>query len=391
MKSYLFISNSTKPSKEEAEDISPKKLGNVARWPVEAAIAHGYKIFMGINRNHPEQVKSLEKYEISFYNSSTYRSIFAIKDNIQAFINLRKLLIDHPEIDFIHCNTPIGGLLGRVCGRIYGVKKVIYTAHGFHFFKGAPLFNRTILKWIEHFLAHWTDAILVMNQEDYESACKMHLRNSGKVYYVPGVGVDTKAFDNIQVNRTEMRKTLGLPEDALMAIAMGDIVPRKNYKAAIEAVAKVNRPNLHYIICGKGPQIDELKSLSTNLGVAEQIHFLGVRSDIKELALASDMFLFASLQEGLPRSTMEAMSAGLPCVISKIRGHVDLIENEQGGLLLDVNDIEGFAVALQRMVDDETFRKKMGEIAKERVKVFDSEVVRERINDIYDEFLKAKQ
>ena len=103
------------------------------------------------------------------------------------------------------------------------------------------------------------------------------------------------------------------------------------------------------------------------------------------------MFLFASLQEGLPRSTMEAMSAGLPCVISKIRGHVDLIENEQGGLLLDVDDIEGFAVALQKMVDDDAFRKKMGEIAKERVKAFDSEVVRGRINEIYNDFLKANQ
>ena len=253
------------------------------------------------------------------------------------------------------------------------------------------MFNRTILKWIEHCLAHWTDAILVMNQEDYESACKMHLRNNGKVYFVPGVGVDTKSFDYIKVDRIDMRKTLGLPEDALIAIAMGDIVPRKNYKAAIEAVAKANRPNLHYIICGKGPQIDELKSLSANLGIAEQIHFLGFRSDIKELALASDMFLFASLQEGLPRSTMEAMSAGLPCVISKIRGHVDLIENEQGGLLLDVDDIEGFAVALQKMVDDDAFRKKMGEIAKERVKAFDSEVVRGRINEIYNDFLKANQ
>ena len=389
-KGYLFISNSTKPTLEAANNRTPITLSNVSRWPVEYALNHGYKVFMGMNRNNPEELMSADGYDITFYDQHCYRSIFALKDNWIAFKNLRTLLKAHPEIEFIHCNTPIGGLMGRICGKLYGVKTVIYTAHGFHFFKGAPLFNRTILKWMEHLMAHWTDAILTMNQEDYEAAQKFHLRKGGKAYFVPGVGVDTKNFDGVEVDREKIRESIGVPSDAVVAIAMGDIVPRKNYKTAIEAIAKSNCPQLHYVICGCGPQIDELKRFADTLGIGNRVHFLGFRTDIKQLALASDLFLFSSQQEGLPRSTMEAMCAGLPCVISAIRGHVDLIENMKGGFLCPVTDVDAFASALRDLACSPELRKEQGALAKERVKAFDVEVVRQRINEIYDDILDEK-
>jgi len=390
-KGYLFISNSTKPSKEAVNNRAPISLSNFSRWPIEYAIQHGYKVYMGTNRNNAEELCSVEGYDITFYDQHSYRSIFALKDNWIAFKNLRNLLKLHPEIELIHCNTPIGGMVGRICGKLYGVKTVIYTAHGFHFYKGAPLFNRTVLKWMEKLMARWTDAILTMNQEDYQAAQKFHIRNHGKVYFVPGVGVDSKSFDEISVDRKEVRTSLGLTEDDVVAIAMGDIVLRKNYRTSIQAVAKANRPNLHYIICGLGNQTEELKKYSEELGIAHKIHFLGFRKDIKQLALSSDLFLFSSTQEGLPRSTMEAMCAGIPCVISKIRGHVDLIENEKGGLLCPVTDADAFSNALQRMVDDSDFRLSQGKIAKERIKRFDIEVVRKRICEIYDDILVSAQ
>lgn len=389
-KAYLFIGNSTKPTKEQSENISPITLDNVAKWPIESARKHGYQVFLGYNRAYPEKLSCVNNPDIVFYDSHTYRSLFAFKDNWIAFKNLMQLLKEHPEIEFIHCNTPLGGIMGRICGYLRGVKTVIYTAHGFHFYKGAPLFNRTILKWAEQLMAHWTDAIITMNQEDYEAAQKMHIRNHGKAYFVPGVGVDSKSFEGITVDRAAIRRSIGVPEDAVMAIAMGDIVPRKNYKTAIEAVAKTNRPQLHYVICGVGTHVEELKQLAKDLGIESQIHFLGFRKDIKELALSSDLFLFSSLQEGLPRSTMEAMFAGLPCVISKVRGHVDLIEDEKGGLLVAPTYIEGFAKALQRVVDDKEFCEDCSHYVKQRIKEFDVEVVRQRIDEIFDDILKDK-
>lgn len=386
-KGYLFISNSTKPTCEQSNNRCPERLSNVERWPVEYALSRDMEVYVGINRKCADDIKSADGYDIKFFDQHTYRNIFALYDNYIAFKNILSLLINHPEIEIIHCNTPIGGLMGRLCGKLRGVKTVIYTAHGFHFYKGAPIFNRTVLKWVEKLLAHWTDAIITMNREDFEAAQKFHIRNRGKVYYVPGVGVDINSF-NIEVDRVKVRKSLGIPQNSIIAIAMGDIVPRKNYRTAIEAVARAERPQLHYIICGVGAQIEELKKFSEQLGINEQIHFLGFRTDIKQLALSSDFFLFSSLQEGLPRSTMEAMCAGIPCVLSKIRGNVDLIEDGKGGLLCHATDVKAFSKAIQRMVDDPKFRIKQGAIAKERVKNFDVDKVRARIKEIYDDILQ---
>ena len=387
-KGYLFIANSTKPTDEAYNSRDDVRLPFLSSLPIQCALERGYSAYLGINRKYADIIQCAEDYDVKFYDQHIYRSIWGWRDNWIAFRHLMKFLKEHPEIEIIHCNTPIGGMIGRVCGKIYGIKKVIYTAHGFHFFQGAPLFNRTILKWVEMFLAHWTDAVLTMNKEDYQAASKFKLRNNGKAYYVPGVGVDTESFLNITIDRAEIKKSLGIPTNAIMAIAMGDIVPRKNYRVAIEAVSKANRSNLHYIICGRGPQIEELKKYALTLGIGGNIHFLGFRNDIKQLALSSDLFLFSSTQEGLPRSTMEAMCAGLPCVISAIRGHVDLIENNQGGILCPVNDVDAYVNAIQKIVDNPEYRKEQGLLAKQRIKQFDYRVVKQRLSEIYDDLLK---
>ena len=385
-KGYLFISNSTKPTKEQAL-VTEHKVGTFALAPVEAAHHLGYKLYLGLNCSQPEKVKD-KVFDITFYDQHTYRSIFAIKDNWTAFRNLMLFLKDHPDIEVIHCNTPLGGLMGRICGKLRGVKTVIYTAHGFHFFKGAPLFNRTILKWIELVLAHWTDALITMNNEDYQAAQKFKLRNNGKVFKVHGVGVYTSLYENSNVNRVAVRQQLGLPDDAIMCMAMGDVVARKNYKTAIESIALCGNPQLHYIICGKGDQILMLQQEAAKLNISNQIHFLGFRTDIKELSLASDFFLFATLQEGLPRSTMEAMCAGLPCIVSDVRGNNDLIDDGKGGFLVNPYDPKDFAAAISRLTSNKELASTMGEYNKTKIKEFDINIVRKEILDIYQEVLK---
>lgn len=383
---YLFISNSTKPKKHQSESLEPITIGTFALAPMNAANVMGYKLYYGVNRAYPEKL-TCTNFNVEFYDQHSYRNIFAIKDNWVAFRNLRKFLKEHHDIKVIHCNTPIGGVLGRVCGKLYKIPAVIYTAHGFHFFKGAPLFNRTILKWMEVLMARWTDVILTMNQEDYEAAFKMKLKKGGKVYYIPGVGVETHKFNTVNIDIEEKKLSLGLPEDAFVGIAMGDVIPRKNYKTTIEAISKVNNSKVHYIICGRGSQIEELKEYAESLGVANQIHFLGFRNDIVELSLMSDFFMFASSQEGLPRSTMEAMCAGKPCIVSNVRGHVDLIDEGKGGFLVSALDADGFAEAITRLIEKPQLCEEMGCYNREKVKAFDIEIVKKKILEIYKETL----
>lgn len=385
-KGYLFIANSSKPTKEQSESLTPVTIGTFGLAPINAANVLGYKLYCGTNRTCPEKIRCTN-FNVEFYDQHCYRNIFAIKDNWIAFRNLNKFLKEHSDIKVIHCNTPIGGVLGRICGKIHKIPIVIYTAHGFHFFKGAPLFNRTVLKWMELLMARWTNAILTMNKEDYDAALKMKMKKGGKVYYIPGVGVETNRFNSLNIDIEEKKRSLGLPKDAIVGIAMGDVIARKNYITTIESIAKVNDTNIHYIICGRGNQIDYLKEYARSLGVENQVHFLGFRTDVLELCLMADFFMFASLQEGLPRSTMEAMCAGKPCVVSKVRGHVDLIDEGKGGFLIAPLDADGFAKAITCLVKNPLLRKEMGNYNRKKVKNFDIEVVKSKMLEIYCEVL----
>lgn len=389
-KGYLFVGNSSKPTTEQVESLEVKPLGSVVKLPAIAARELGYDIFLGINRNHPEKL-SCPDFPANYYDQHTYRNIFAISDNWVAYKNLCVLLKEHPEIEILHCYSPIGGIVGRLAGKRYRVKHVIYTAHGFHFYKGAPLLYRTVIKWIEMWMAHYTDAIITMNKEDYESALKFRLRKHGKVYVIPGVGVDTNSFLQVKTDKMYLRKSLGLPEDAVVAIAMGDIIPRKNYKTAIKAISLTGNKSVHYLICGKGPEVENLKSYAGELGIQNQIHLLGFRTDIKDLVSISDFFLFSSFQEGLPRSTMEAMSAGLPCVISRIRGHVDLIEDSKGGYLIDPKDVKGFADAINKISSSSDLRNEFRSYNLERIKNFDNEVVLNKFRSIFNDILSREE
>lgn len=384
MGKYIFISNSNKPTSEKYLSREKVRLSNVNRPCIEAAMKMGYEVYLGVNRANPEELEC--ELDINLFDAHTFRNILDIKSNIIAYKNMMKILRSG-DVEVIHCNTPIGGLIGRICGKRAKVPKVIYTAHGFHFYKGAPIIKGTIFKLAEKIMARYTDAIITMNEEDYKAAQEFKLRNNGKVYYVPGVGVNTIDYKNIVVDKKRVRSELGLNQEDIVLIAMGDLIRRKNYKTSIKAIANAANPNLHFLICGRGPELNNLQKLAKELGVERQIHFLGFRTDIKELLAVSDIFLFTSYQEGLPRSMMEAMASGLPCVSSKIRGVVDLIEDDKGGFLSNPDDIEGFADAINTLAENENSRKTMGANNRKEIKNYDIENVKEKIKEIYEEVL----
>lgn len=335
-------------------------------------------------KDDDERKADEQKYGIRIHQVDFERSPISLK-NITAYKQLKKI-VARERFDVIHCNTPIGGVLGRLVGKKYKVSNVIYQAHGFHFYKGSPKLNWMLYYPIEKWLAHYTDTLITINQEDYELAkSKLRLRNNGQVYYVPGVGIDLSQY--VLTKNKELRSSLGINEKDIMLISAGDLVERKNYKVAIQAIAETKLPNVNYCICGKGPQEAELKDYAKNIGVADHVMLLGFRSDIKELLQVADIFLFTTKQEGLPRSMMEAMASGLPCVASKIRGNVDLLEDSVGGYLCEPKDVETFAKYICMLADDAELRHKQAQANLERIKDFDVEVVKERIREIYQEVL----
>ena len=362
-----------------------KRVNNFSYASMLAAQELGIEFHIAGNWSYAsdeERLADEKQYGIKIHQIDFIRTPYH-PGNRKAYSQLKEL-IQKEKYDVIHCNTPIGGVLGRILGKKCKVEKVIYQAHGFHFYKGAPKTNWMIYYPIEKLLARYTDALITINQEDFElSKTKLKLRNNGKVYYVPGVGIDTTQYNTGEFSRSDKRSELGLDDSDIVLISMGDLIERKNYDISIRAIAETSNHDIQYIICGKGPKEENLAALAQNLGVSEKIHFLGFRSDIKELLGASDIFLFTTKQEGLPRSMMEAMASGLPCIASRIRGNTDLLENAEGGYLCDINDVSEYAEKINLLACDAELRQKMGKNNLFTIQKFSIETVTDAIRDIY--------
>ncbi|MBS5592685.1 MAG: glycosyltransferase family 4 protein [Catenibacterium sp.] len=370
MKKLLFVSNIS------------NNVGSFVVASIAAAKKCGFEFYYAANWDGAtkEQIAEDEKkYGIKIVHIDLERSPYSTK-NIKAYKQLVDL-INKEKIDYIHCNTPVGGVLGRLAGEKCKVKKIVYEAHGFHFYEGAPKKNWMIYYPVEKWLAKKTDAIITINNEDFERAKTFKLKNNGQVYYVPGVGMDLSQYNVPDIVREIKRNELNLKDTDFALISMGDLIDRKNYKIAIEVVAKLNNPHVHYFICGKGPEEVNLKKLAENLGVDKQVHFLGFRNDIKELLKASDTFLFTSKQEGLARSLMEAMASKIPCVVSKIRGNTELIVNNENGFLC--SGLDDYVNAIIKIMQSPDLAYKFKEKSSKHLNNFSIEKVIDCLFDVY--------
>lgn len=370
MKKLLFVSNIS------------NNVGSFVVASIAAAKKCGFEFYYAANWDSAtkEQIAEDEKkYGIKIVHIDLDRSPYSTK-NIKAYKQLVDF-INKEKIDYIHCNTPVGGVLGRLAGEKCKVKKIVYEAHGFHFYEGAPKKNWMIYYPVEKWLAKKTDAIITINNEDFERAKTFKLKNNGQVYYVPGVGMDLSQYNVPDTIREIKRNELNLKDTDFALISMGDLIDRKNYKIAIEVVAKLNNPHVHYFICGKGPEEVNLKKLAENLGVDKQVHFLGFRNDIKELLKASDTFLFTSKQEGLARSLMEAMASKIPCVVSKIRGNTELIVNNENGFLC--SGLDDYVNAIIKIMQSPDLAYKFKEKSSKHLNNFSIEKVIDCLFDVY--------
>lgn len=309
------------------------------------------------------------------------RSMFDISGMIRTVIKLRKhMSVKH--YDIIHCQSPIGGVLCRIAAAPFRKQgtRVIYYAHGFHFYKGAPLFNRIVFYNIEKMCARITDCIITLNNEDYEAATQNF---AAHVEYVRGVGLDVGGIQSIPAKREDVRKELGIPPYKKIILTVCELSRRKNCAVAIEAFARAGRDDAVLVLCGIGEQENMLRELAESLGIGEKVIFAGFCSDIIRMFKASDMFLFTSKQEGLPAALMQAMACGLPVVCSRIRGNTDLIENKRQGFMCRYDNINGFSRGINILLDNPGLAKRMGERNMKVIRPYDKEYVNGRIREIY--------
>ena len=339
---------------------------------------NGYEVHVAAKNDYEDSEELNIPYCDVFHNIDFSRSPLS-RDNYMAYVQMKDILSNN-EFEIMHCHTPIGAAISRLAAKNVNNQnmKIIYTAHGFHFFKGAPVLNWLLFYPTEYYLSKYTNTIITINNEDFERAKKMQFEN---VELVPGVGVDFSKVNQIINDPLIIKKEFNEGKKVLLSV--GELNKNKNHRVVIEALSRLNRNDFQYIICGEGPERQNLQKLVKRLKLENRVQFLGFRTDVLEIYKISDIFIFPSKREGLSVSLMEAMAFGLPVLASNIRGNYDLIDEGLGGELVEPKDPEGLANKINKLLDKQSLMNSFGKYNRNKVQIYSIDNVLKQVTKIY--------
>ena len=343
---------------------------------IRSLLDEGHSVDIATNEAESKVPDCYRQWGCTVYPISTSRSPLS-KSNLSAIAQL-KALVSEQGYDIVHCHTPVAAMCTRLAcrkARKQGTK-VFYTAHGFHFYQGAPILNWLVYYPVEKVCSYFTDVLITINQEDHALA-KKRLR-AKHIAYVPGVGLDLEKFSQSTVEKCAKRQELGIPNDATLLLSVGELNENKNHETVIRAIADMD---VYYMIAGIGEKKEQLQALVEELNLTDRVKLLGYRTDVAELYRACDIFVFPSFREGLSVSVLEAMASGLPVVCSRIRGNTDLID-EKGGALFCPHSTEDCRSAIAKITDGANAAG-YGAYNAEKIKNFAFSEVKDRLLALY--------
>lgn len=360
----------------------------------------GYEVHVACNFQEGNtcdmrRIKKLKKrlfaMHVVCYQWDCPRSLWPVWECGRAYQQIHRLMQQN-HYAMVHCHSPIGGAAARIAAHREGIA-VIYTAHGFHFYRGAPVRNWALYYPAEKLLSYWTDILVTVNLEDYRFA-ERHLK-AGKVFYIPGIGIDTAKFRK-QARSKDFCRTYKIPEHAIVLLSVGELSKRKNHQIVMQALARMSRKDVYYLICGQGALYKELEEYAKRLGVAGRVRMPGYQEDLSLAYQNADIFVFPSLQEGMPAALMEAMAVGLPCVVSDIRGNRELI-GQDGGAKFKIGHLRPSKLrqskqlekALARLIENEKLRNMCGAENRKQIEAYELSAVQKRMEVIYMEVFHA--
>ena len=306
-------------------------------------------------------------------------------DNLKAYRQL-KTIIDEGHYDVVHCNTPMGGIVTRLAARAARKQgtKVFYTAHGFHFYQGAPKKNWIVFYPIEKFFAnHYTDKLITITTEDYKLASEQFRCQVARIH---GVGVDEKRYYPVaKEEQLRLREELGFTPDQKILLCVGELLPNKNQKMAIHAMGEVVKtyPDAQLLLAGNGPEQEHLEAEIKACGLEGNVHLLGYCTYLEKYQRITDVLLACSHREGLPLNLVEAMLTGNPVVASVNRGHRELIRDGENGYL--VRDEAQMAQRTLELLKNRELSTNIGNAARQCAHEYDIVNVKEELIEIYKE------
>lgn len=316
---------------------------------------HGYELHVA--SNDPVEISIVD-----FWHHIPIQRMPFKRSNLTSIRAIRKLMKEH-QYSIVHTHTPMGSVVTRIASLFLGVNRpsIIYTAHGFHFYRGASPKNWLLFYPVEKILSHVTDLVITINSEDFRLASK---KFKCKVINAPGVGVDASKFQQKfePKDREQIRTVFGIPSDAILVVYPAELSMRKNQSMAIKSMQKVvaNNRRVHLLLPGRGPLKQKYIDLAKSLNLQENIHFPGFVKDIPSVLKSSDIAISTSFQEGLPVNLIEAMFAGLPVVATDVRGNRDLVSHGRSGYLVEPGDELKLSEFISELATDVAHRKELG-------------------------------
>lgn len=324
--------------------------------------------------------KALDEMCVVWHQWDCPRNIDSIKKCCKAYKQLWKLT-DRFSYEGMHCHSPVGGVLARLIAHRRKIP-VAYTAHGFHFYWGAPLKNWLLYYPVEKLLSYWTDVLITVNQEDYQLARKK--LNAKRVCHIPGVGIDVKKLAKhpslSEEEKKIFRRHYHIPEDAILLLSVGELNKGKNHQMVISALAALKRQDIYYMICGQGVLKNYLRKYAERMDVSNRICMPGYQENMPWIYQNADIFVFPSMREGMPVALMEAMAAGLPCVASNIRGNRELVDE---AMRFSLKKPAQLLKVLERLLQDELDRAKCGMQNKKKIRSYGQAAVSKKMRKIY--------
>lgn len=348
----------------------------------------GYEVHCAANKYHPGadgMDEYFKEHNVKFYQIDFSSNKPISKETFKSYQEFKKIIKD-VKFDVVHCHTPIAGAIARWgCRkqRKQGVK-VIYTTHGFYFHKGSSKKSWLVFRTVEKFMSRFSDAIITINNEDFANAKMMHCKN---VYHINGVGVDINKFRRVEINRDAYRKSIGINKNDIMVLAVGELSKRKNQKVVVQALGKINNPNIIFVHCGnamnKEATTEEILRIAKENNV--RVKLLGLRKDIPEICHCADIGTISSTREGLGLAGIEMIASGLPIVASNVHGIVDYVQDGVNGYLASPFKAEEFETGIKNIIEKKTI--KSTEEISDSVLKFDKNISFGQMRKIYTEIL----
>jgi glycosyltransferase involved in cell wall biosynthesis len=269
-------------------------------------------------------------------------------------------IVSAGKYDIVHVHTPVASFVTRFALRNRqnsgaGRPKVVYTAHGFHFYKGGKYLKNALFAALERSAGYWTDHTITINREDYEAALSLKIAPKERLSLFPGIGLDFSRYSPSSIDVAaikELHANLALDRNDELFSMAAEFNSGKRHKDALRALAMTGRKNFHLALAGKGPLENDMKRLALKLGIGYRVHFLGERTDIPLLMLSSRATVLPSEREGLNRSVMESICLGIPVLGADARGIRDLVTTPERGTLFPVGNPAALAAAMILSVEE---------------------------------------